>query len=178
MILYHRTTQKAALSIQKDGFRDGTIRFGPNEVRSGVWLSNEPPSEGEGAHGEVLIEVDTDLTEAEIAKHNWEVIVAPDLHSDREFCVPAALVNSRARLRVLENRRNSEPKWEMKGWTPKRLHAVFRRYNQSYFAGRLREWSVSISDEHPGQFGSPITGNVRFSSAGGHIHLIVQYEQH
>ncbi len=68
-------------------------------VRKGVWLSDEPPDESDGAHGDILLEIEAAFREAEITGLGWEVVEAPKLHSDREFCIPAAILNARSRVR-------------------------------------------------------------------------------
>ena len=111
MILYHRTYPEAAQNILENGFRDGEGNYGMTCKWRGVWLSNEPPDENDGAHGDILLEVNTSVTEAEIAENNWEIIEDSEQHSDRGYCIPAQIVNARSRVRIVEDRREFEPDW-------------------------------------------------------------------
>jgi hypothetical protein len=67
MILYHRTDGEAAETILREAFRDGIGKYMSNTTHSGVWLSNVPLDENEGAFG--LLEVRTDMSESEIAQY-------------------------------------------------------------------------------------------------------------
>ena len=55
MILYHRTYPEPAQKILENGFRDGEGNYGMTRKWCGVWLSNEPPDENDGAHGDILL---------------------------------------------------------------------------------------------------------------------------
>jgi hypothetical protein len=48
---YHRTTRTGARGILNEGFRDGRGGYGFLDQVVGVWLSNEPLTENEGARG-------------------------------------------------------------------------------------------------------------------------------
>lgn len=52
MRVYHRTDYAAA--ILGDGFRDATGTYLTGEEHSGVWVSDRPLDEDEGADGAVL----------------------------------------------------------------------------------------------------------------------------
>jgi hypothetical protein len=85
---YHRTPEAAA--ILRDGFRDGEGSYGLATLwLTGVFLSDVPLDENEGAKGDDLLAVDLpaglDLDEFEIIE---------DLKPYREWCVPAALINA------------------------------------------------------------------------------------
>lgn len=69
MILYHRTDPQAAENIMQQGFRDNTGSYGAVKPHSGVWLSNVPLDENEGAFGDILLEVTTDMADPEIARY-------------------------------------------------------------------------------------------------------------
>ena len=49
MILYHRTYYERARRILEGGLRDGTGTYMTQQTWSGVWLSDEPLDENEGA---------------------------------------------------------------------------------------------------------------------------------
>ena len=105
MILYHRTEREAVESILKHGFRDGTGHFLTENTHSGVWLSDRPLDENEGACGDTLLEVSTDLTEDELSEYCWD---EPD-KPYREFLIPAAIINPRMTVRVVEDGLEFEP---------------------------------------------------------------------
>jgi hypothetical protein len=64
MRLYHRTTRDAATAIVSSGFLDGEGNYGlydaithePHVLR-GVWVSDVPLDENEGAWGDTLLRV-------------------------------------------------------------------------------------------------------------------------
>jgi hypothetical protein len=85
MNLYHRTF--GAEAIIRDGFRDGE---GPPGVRRGVWVSDEPLDEQEGALGNVVLVI-SGVPEAAVADFEWH---HPNrARSFREFLVPAGVLN-------------------------------------------------------------------------------------
>jgi hypothetical protein len=55
----------------------------------------------EGAGGDILLEVNTDMTESEIAQYEW----IEEGKGYREFLVPAAEINSRMKIRIVKDRR-------------------------------------------------------------------------
>jgi hypothetical protein len=107
MILYHRTDREAAETILRQGFRDGIGQYMSNTTHSGVWLSNVPLDENEGAFGDILLEVSTDMPESEIAQYEW----IEEGKGFREFLIPAAEINSRMKIRIVEDRRGWTPDW-------------------------------------------------------------------
>jgi len=108
MILYHRTyCEPARRIILEEGFRDGTgtyLTHLTQQTWSGVWLSDEPLDENEGARGDTLLEVHTDLSESELSTYEW----AEEGKGYREFLVPASIVNSRSRIQIAEDDGHSE----------------------------------------------------------------------
>lgn len=60
MILYHVTTARNAEKILRSGFRDATGFYLTDQVRTGVWFSDEPLSCHEGAAGDSVLEVRVD----------------------------------------------------------------------------------------------------------------------
>jgi hypothetical protein len=101
MILYHRTDPQAAENILQQGFRDSVGNYMTKNNYSGVWLSDVPLDENEGADGDILLEVNTDMTESEIAQYEW----IEEGKGYREFLVPAAEINSRMKIRIVKDRR-------------------------------------------------------------------------
>lgn len=93
MILYHRTSRAAARKILKEDFRDGHGTYLTDRKFSGFWLSNVPLDENEGAHGDVLLKVDLDVSAK--APREWEWI--EDGKPYRVFLIPADFVNRNAR---------------------------------------------------------------------------------
>ncbi len=85
MLLYHRTNAGAA--ILADGFRDGTGSYMTDRTFSGVWLSDQPLDEDEGASGSTLLSID--VPEATVVEFEW----IEEGKGYREFLVPAAVVN-------------------------------------------------------------------------------------
>lgn len=85
----------------REGFRDGTGNYLTTNIHSGVWLSNVPLDENEGTFGDILLEVTVEMTESEIAQYEWIEQGKPY----REFLVPAAEINSRMKIRVVDDRR-------------------------------------------------------------------------
>lgn len=94
--LFHRTTIANARSIQRTGFRDGRGSYMTRSEHSGVWLSNVPLDENEGAIGDALLSLEID--EARIASFEWLEVGKPY----REWLVPAAVINSESSSLTLE----------------------------------------------------------------------------
>ena len=70
----------------------------------GVWLSNRPLDSNEGAKGDVLLEVQMDLQETDLA--DFELI--EDGKPYREWCLPAELVNRVAVVRAASESQDAE----------------------------------------------------------------------
>jgi hypothetical protein len=88
MNLYHRTY--AAEAIISSGFCDGRFERLALGARPGVWMTDRPLDERDGALGNVVLVV-SGVPEEAVADYEW-------LHSDdpqpfREFVVPAAVLN-------------------------------------------------------------------------------------
>jgi hypothetical protein len=103
MILYHRTNPQAAGSILKNGFKDGTGNYLTTDFHSGVWLSDRPLDENEGAFGDVLLEVTFAAAEHELRGYEW--VEEGWEKGYREFLIPAALLNPRITVRIADDRR-------------------------------------------------------------------------
>ena len=97
MKLYHRTTTEAAAEILRYGFKDTDGDYLTANTYSGVWLSDIPLGETEGARGEVLFEVWLSLNEQEMAQFEW----VEDGKPYREWLVPAALINAEGQISVV-----------------------------------------------------------------------------
>jgi hypothetical protein len=86
--LYHSTTRENAESILREGLRDQTDEYMTSQLHTGVWLSDTPLDENEGACSEALLVLQLD--EVTVAHFEW----IEDGKGYREFLVPAAIVNS------------------------------------------------------------------------------------
>ena len=89
MKLYHSTTRENADAILAFGFRDATDYYMTAHQWTGVWLSDRPLNENEGALTGALLSLDID--EAELVPYEW----VEDGKGYREFLVPAALTVGR-----------------------------------------------------------------------------------
>jgi hypothetical protein len=68
-----------------------------DSVFTGVWVSAEPLSPNEGAYGDVLLEI-VELCEEDVAPFEW----IEEGKGYREFLVPAALLNERGIVGVVD----------------------------------------------------------------------------
>jgi hypothetical protein len=85
--LFHRTSADNAVSIRKDGFRDGEAQYLTDRPFAGVWFTDDPetiPNDGRG----VLLSAE--LEESAIAEYEWTEEGKPY----REWLIPAAVVNA------------------------------------------------------------------------------------
>lgn len=97
MRLYHRTTAEAAELLLKDGFTDSTGTYLTEDSWSGVWLSNRPLDENEGACGEILLVIDLNIPEESLAEYEWIEEGKPY----QEFLIPANLINTNSKVQVV-----------------------------------------------------------------------------
>jgi len=94
---YHRTD--SAEEILRSGFRDnqGSYLLIHMELR-GVFLSNYPLDQNEGAKGRQLLAItfprNFDLS-------YWELVEESGEQPYREWCVPAEIINQHAMVRLL-----------------------------------------------------------------------------
>ena len=95
MIVFHRTHRDAAIAILREGFKDATGSYFTDHTFSGVWVSNVPLDENEGAKGDMLFSIS--IPAKAIRKYEWIEEVKPY----REFLVPASVLNSQADKLVL-----------------------------------------------------------------------------
>jgi hypothetical protein len=105
VILYHRTTEHIARQIIANGFRDGEGAYMTTHVWSGVWVSDRPLDENEGARGNALIRIELAKEECEIAKFEW----IEDGKGYREWLMPADLINEFGAVEIQEI--DEEPKF-------------------------------------------------------------------
>jgi hypothetical protein len=96
-MLYYHTTD-AAETILRDGFRDATGSYGLATLElNGVWLGDSPLDFNEGATGDQVLRVelpdDVDLSDFELVEEHKPY---------REWCVPAALINNRAIVLLMD----------------------------------------------------------------------------
>ena len=101
MILYHRTTEKAAASILAEGFKDGDGTYLTSQRWSGVWLSDQPLDINEGAGGNMLLRIDFGGNASELDFYEWVEEGKPY----REWLVPAVWVNQQCAVQM----EDSEP---------------------------------------------------------------------
>lgn len=87
MRLYHRTSAQSAAAIFRSGFKDGRGSYMTVHEYTGVWLSDTPLDENEGAVGDTLLQVCIDGRK--IRKFEWIEEGKPY----REWLVPADLLN-------------------------------------------------------------------------------------
>ncbi len=87
----------------RHGFRDSTIYYMTQRIESGVWLCSLPPDSNQGASGDVLLQVDTDLGENELAQYEF---ITKKKMGYREWLVPAAVINPRMKVSVVAPKRS------------------------------------------------------------------------
>jgi hypothetical protein len=96
LTVFHRTTKDAAAKILRDGFRDTTSRYLTDREWSGVWVSDRPLDNSEGASGEALLQID--IAEDLLTAFEWVEEGEPF----REWLVPAAVLNDAGTVRLLD----------------------------------------------------------------------------
>ncbi len=97
--LYHRTSH--AKKILADGFRDRSGYYLTDRQWKGVWLSDVPLDENEGADGDTLLMVK--VPKSIIAEYEWIEEGKPY----REFLAPASLVNQYGPPKIVDEMRES-----------------------------------------------------------------------
>jgi hypothetical protein len=94
---FHRTV--AAEAILADGFQDATYRYMTDREWTGVWLSDLPLDDNDGAHGDVLLALDLPAeVAATLSDYEW----VEDGKPYREWLVPAAILNEFGTVTVVE----------------------------------------------------------------------------
>jgi hypothetical protein len=95
-VRYFHTTS-AAGSILAEGFRDSTGSYMLAALTlTGVFLGDRPMDMNEGARGEQVLDV---TLPSDVGLCEYELI--EDEKPYREWCVPAALLNEHATIRLL-----------------------------------------------------------------------------
>ncbi len=106
IVFYHRTTSAAADAIIRERFRDGNGRYLTGEIHSGVWLSDVPLDENEGADGDCLLEVTVDASKELFADYEW----IEEFKSYHEWLIPAAVLNPLVvAIRVVDGMQEDRP---------------------------------------------------------------------
>jgi len=95
MKLYHRTN--AAEAILEHGFKDSSGFYMTDRLHSGVWLSDRPLDDNEGADGDVLFCLA--IPEDVVKGYEWIEEGKPY----REFLVPAMIVNAYGKPQVIDD---------------------------------------------------------------------------
>ncbi len=96
--LYHRTTADAAVAILAYGFSDDLGVSRDNRRLPGVWVSDKPHAPPEDLPDEgTLLAVDFEGDLDELQDSEW---VVPE--PCREWLLPAAFLNARFHVRVVE----------------------------------------------------------------------------
>jgi hypothetical protein len=70
-ILFHVTSEGAAVAILREGFQDGTGTYMTDRDFSGVWLSDRPLDENESAWGDVVLMVRFSVPLTALADFEW-----------------------------------------------------------------------------------------------------------
>jgi hypothetical protein len=96
-VFYHRTTAEKARQILKNGFKDITSDDSRNPQSRGIWLSDKPLGDNEGAEGDTLIKVTLDLPEEELEAYKW----VEEGQTFREWFVPAELINPHMKVEIV-----------------------------------------------------------------------------
>jgi hypothetical protein len=92
---YNRTTPETARSILTSGFRNTTGNYITDQEWCGVWLSEEPPDQGQ-TRLSALIQVTFDSEVVDFDFYSWQEEGEPY----RRWLIPAAIVNC-ARFQLL-----------------------------------------------------------------------------
>src|SRR5262249_19765522 len=87
LLVFHRTTQAVAEQILRSGFRDHTARYLTDREWTGVWVSDRPLDNSEGASGETLLQIE--VAEPLISAYEWVEEGKPY----REWLIPATVLN-------------------------------------------------------------------------------------
>jgi len=96
LLLFHRTTQAVADQILRSGFRDHTARYLTDREWTGVWVSDRPLYNSEGASGETLLQVEVE--EPLITAYEWVKEGKPY----REWLIPADVLNGFGKVKLAD----------------------------------------------------------------------------
>jgi hypothetical protein len=97
LTVFHRTTKDAATKILRDGFSDIIGRYLTDREWSGVWVSDRPLDNSEGASGEVLLQINI----AEDQLTAFELIGEGKPY--REWLVPAVVLNGAGTVKIADS---------------------------------------------------------------------------
>ena len=92
LTLYHCTTEAAARQILAVGFRDHMDRYLTDREWTGVWLSDRPLNNTEGASGDTVLQIE--IADEILTPYEW----VQEGKSYREWIVPAAVLNKDGRV--------------------------------------------------------------------------------
>jgi len=99
LVFYHRTSDEGVAAILENGFKDSEGFYGMGIELKGVWISNRPLDINEGTAPGPLLRIMLRTVEAQLEE--FEVI--NDGATYREWCLPAALLNSKATAEVIDD---------------------------------------------------------------------------
>ena len=92
LTLYHCTSESAARQILAVGFRDHMDRYLTDREWTGVWLSDRPMNNTEGASGDTVLQIE--IADEILTPYEW----VEEGKSYREWIVPAAVLNKDGRV--------------------------------------------------------------------------------
>jgi hypothetical protein len=92
LTLYHCTSEAAARQILAVGFRDHMDRYLTDREWTGVWLSDRPMNNTEGASGDTVLQIE--IADEILTPYEW----VEEGKSYREWIVPAAVLNKDGRV--------------------------------------------------------------------------------
>ncbi|MFQ5549823.1 MAG: hypothetical protein ACE5FJ_01140 [Gemmatimonadales bacterium] len=105
MFLYHRTSIALARKIVRDGFEDERWNLGLEDSRTGddykpegIWLTDRPLDRNEGPDGDAVLEVTVSIPEETLLEYELHGVV----EGARLWVVPSEIINSKAKVRILE----------------------------------------------------------------------------
>ena len=96
--VYHCTTESFARQILANGFRDHTARYLTDREWTGVWVSDQPQYNTEGASGDTLLQIE--IAEEIVAPYEWVKEGKPY----REWLIPAATLNRFGKVKLADHR--------------------------------------------------------------------------
>jgi hypothetical protein len=94
-VLYHVTTENAARSIRKSGFRDQTDTYMTGVPQTGVFFSNRPLDPNEGtARQEAILSVCFEVSLRSLREFEW----IEEGKTYREWCIPTSFIKKRGTI--------------------------------------------------------------------------------
>lgn len=98
-IFYHRAKPEIAQTILQEGFKNSSGDFLTNKLWTGVWLSSVPAEKRNDEDDAVNLMVKFEATERELlSRWEWTAEGRPY----REWLIPAALLNKRASVEMVD----------------------------------------------------------------------------